>query len=188
MERVPGQWTRITFRWWLREMLGSAVGALLLALLLEFVLLGQGRIERVPLIWGVSFACGQAAGLLTLFWYYLRGRRAAAMTDNGAWREKSESGSAPEQGHRQVRSVPSRWPMSGGWSRRRSCPQRGSEGGPGANWPAGDAVFFRGRIGRVMGRIAAALAMLGDNNAERAARYRAGAAWPRGRRFRCGWR
>lgn len=90
MERVPGQGTRITFRWWLREMLGSAVGALLLALLLEFVLLGQGRIERVPLIWGVSFACGQAAALLTLFWYYLRGRRAAAMTDNGVWREKRE--------------------------------------------------------------------------------------------------
>lgn len=78
MEQIPRQGTRITFRWWLREMLGSAVGALLLALLLEFVVLGQGRIERVPLIWGVSFACGQGAALLTLFWYYVRGHHVAA--------------------------------------------------------------------------------------------------------------
>ena len=104
-------------------MLGSAVGALLLALLLEFVLLGQGRIERVPLIWGVSFACGQAAALLTLFWYYARGRHVPppAATGNDAWSKTTEA--EPRQSKGITEFGPCH--LAGG------CPRGGRGGGVG---------------------------------------------------------
>lgn len=72
IEYVPLQGTPVTFRWWMRDVLGSAIAAVLLALLFELVLFGEGRIERVPLIAGIAFAIGQAITLALLVWHNVR--------------------------------------------------------------------------------------------------------------------